>query len=75
MTKIIRINSTHYFITKIPNKRELQQMQHSSDVYFVDFINLYKICIEKPYSSLVTIDTTLASGNHLRFRKNLSERI
>ena len=31
--KNIRINSTHYFIMKIPNKRELQQIafNHSSD--------------------------------------------
>ena len=25
-TKNIRLNSTHYFITKIPNKRELQKL-------------------------------------------------
>ena len=37
-------------------------------------MNLYKKCIAKPYSFLV-IDTTLASDNPLRFRKNLLERI
>ena len=26
----IRINSTHYFIMKIPNKRELQQIIHQT---------------------------------------------
>ena len=61
---------------KIRNKRELQQIafNHSSDIQFKDFMNLYKECTEKPYSFLV-IDATLASDNPLRFRKNLSERI
>ena len=32
--KNIRLNSTHYFIMKIPNRPELQQMvvDHSSDI-------------------------------------------
>ena len=70
--KDIRLNSTHYFIMKIPNKRELQQMAliHSSDVDFQDFMNLYKKCTARPYSFLVT-DATLASGNPLHFKKNL----
>ena len=60
----IRLNSTHYFVTKIPNKRELQQIafNRSSDIDFQDFMNLYKNCAEKPYSFLV-IDTALASDN------------
>ena len=37
-------------------------------------MNLHKKCTEKPYSFLV-IDTTLASDNSSRFRKNLLERI
>ena len=50
--KNIRLNSTHYFITKIPNKQELQQIafNHSSDIDFKDFINLYKKFVSKPYS-------------------------
>ena len=74
--KNIRLNLTHYLFMKIPSKRELQQIvfNHSSDIDFQDFINLYKKCTENPYSSLV-IDTTLASENCLRFRKNLLERI
>ena len=60
---------------KIPNKQELQPtaFNHSSDIDFQDFTNLYKKCTAKPYSFLVT-DATLASENPLRFRKNLSER-
>ena len=61
---------------KIPNKRELQQISfnHSSDIDFKDFMNLYKKCSAKPYSFLV-IDATLASDNPSRFRKNFLERI
>ena len=74
--KNIRLKSMHYFIMKIPNKREIQQIafNHSSDIDFKDFMNLYKKCTEKPFSFLV-IDATLASDNLSRFRKNLSERI
>ena len=65
-----------FFIMKIPNKWELQQIafNHSSDIDFQDFMNLYKKYIAKPYSFLV-IDTILASDNSFRFRKNLSGRI
>ena len=61
---------------KVPNKRELQQIafNHSSGIDFPDFMNLYKKCTEKPYSILV-IDTTLASDDSSRFRKDLLERI
>ena len=40
----IRLTSTHYFIIKILNKQELQQIafNHSSDIDFKDFMNLYK---------------------------------
>ena len=70
--KNIRPNSTHYFVMKIPNKRELQQIafNHSSDNGFHDFMNLYKKCSAKPYLFLV-IDTTLASDNSSCFRKNI----
>ena len=72
----IRLHSMHYFIMKIPNKRELQQIafNHSSDNDFQDFMNFYKKCIAKPYSFLV-IDTILASDNFSRFRKNPLERM
>ena len=74
--KNIRLNSLHYFIMKIPNKGELQQISfnHSSDIDFRDFMNFYKKCTAKPYSFLV-IDATLALDNPLHFRKNLLERI
>ena len=71
--KEVRNNSTHFFITKIPNKRELMQIaiNHSSDINTKDFIEIYRKCTDKPYSFLV-IDTTLPSNNSLRFRENLN---
>ena len=68
----VRLNTSHVFIAKIPNKRELQQIaiNHSSDINTKDFANIYRKCTAEPYSFLVN-DTTLASNNPLRFRKNL----
>ena len=70
--KGVRLNTSHFFIAKIPNKRELQQIaiNHSSDISAKDFTNIYRKCTAEPYSFLVN-DTTLASDNSLRFRKNL----
>ena len=77
--KLIRLNSTHYFIMKIPNKRELQQtaFNHSSDITFKDFINLYRkrTAILQNHILFLVINATLASDNPLRFIKNLAERI
>ena len=41
--KNVRLNSTHFLIMKIPNKRELQQiaLNHSSDIDFKDFLKIY----------------------------------
>ena len=62
--KDVRLNSTHFFIMKIPNKRELQQiaLNHSSDIDFKDFMNIYKKYAKEPYSFLVN-DTTLPSDD------------
>ena len=70
--KDVRLNSTHFFIMKILNKRELQQiaLNHSSNIDFKDFIKICKKCTSEPYSFLVN-DTTLPSDDPLRFKKNL----
>ena len=70
--KDIRLNSTHFFIMKISNERELQQiaLNHSSDISSKDFIKIHKKCTAEPYSFLVN-DVTLASDNPFRCRKNL----
>ena len=66
VTKDVRLNSTHFFIMKIPNKRELQQiaLNHSSDIDFKDFRNIYKKCTTESYSFLVN-DTALPSDDPL----------
>ena len=72
MPKDVRLNSTHFFIMEIPNKRELQQigLNHSSDIDFKDFMKTFKKYTAEPYYFLVNA-TTLPSDDPLRFRKNL----
>ena len=59
--KDVRLNITQFYIVRISNKRELQQIaiNHSSGISTKDFINIYKKCTRKPYSFLV-IGTMLA---------------
>ena len=42
--KDVRLNTTHFFIAIIPQKRELQQIaiNHSSDINTKDFANIYR---------------------------------
>ena len=74
--KDVRLNSTHYFIMKINNKRELQNIaiNHSADIDYKEFIKIYRECTKEPYNFL-TIDTTLPSINPLRFRKDLFDTL
>ena len=68
--KDVRLNTSHFFISKIPNKRDIFARYHSSGMSTKDFANIHRKCTVEPYSFLVN-DTTLASDNPLRFRKNL----
>ena len=72
--KDVRLNSTHYLIMKINNKRELQNIaiNHSADIDYQDFIKIDRECTKEPYNFL-TIDTKLPASNPFRFRKNLSD--
>ena len=74
--KDVRLNTTHFFITKSLSKGELQQIaiNHSSDISTEHFVNIYRKCTPEPYSFFVN-DTTLPSDNPLKFRKNLVEHI
>ena len=74
--KDIRLTSTHYFVIKTPNKREFQQIvfNHSWDIDYKDFMNLYKKWTTNPYSLLV-IHATPESDNSSRFRKNFRKNI
>ena len=70
--KDVRLNSTHYLIMKINNRRELKNIatDHSADIDYQDFKKIYRECTKEPYNFL-TIDTTLPASDPLRFRKNL----
>ena len=74
--KDVRLNSTHYFIMKINNKRELQNIaiNHSADIDYKDFMKIYRECTKDRFNFL-TIDTILPSNNPLRFRKNLFDTL
>ena len=70
--KDVRLNSTHYLIMKINNRKELQNIaiNHSADIDYNDFVRIYRECTRNLYSFL-TIYTTLPASDPLRFRKNL----
>ena len=44
--KDVRLNTNHFFIAKISNIREIQQISinHSSDISTKDFNNIYRKC-------------------------------
>ena len=68
----VRLNTTNVFIPKIPNKIDFQQivLNYLSDISTKDSIKIHKECTAEPYFFLVN-DTTLASGNPLKFGKSL----
>ena len=58
-SKRCQINSTRFLIMKINNRRELQNtaINHSADIDYKDFMNIYRECTKEPFNFL-TIDTT-----------------
>ena len=72
--KDVRLNSVHYLIMIINNKRELQNIaiNHSADIDCQDFIKIYRECTKEPYNFL-TIDTILPASDPLR--KNLFDSL
>ena len=74
--KDVRLNSTHYLIMKISNRKELQNIaiNYTTDINYKDFMKTYRECTKEPYNVLI-IDTTLPASNPLRFRKNLFESL
>ena len=70
--KEVRLNSSHYLIIKIDNKRELKNIaiNNSAEIDYKDFTKISRKCTKEPYSCL-PIDTTLPANDSLRFRKNL----
>ena len=72
VSKDVRINTTHFFVMKISDERELKNIaqNYSSSINTKDFIDIYRECTAELFSFLIN-DTTLPSNNSLRFRKNL----
>ena len=58
-SKRCQINSTRFLIMKTNNRRELQNtaINHSADIDYKDFMNIYRECTKEPFNFL-TIDTT-----------------
>ena len=52
-----KLNTTHSFILKINNKRELQNIanNHSADIGYQDFKKIYRECTKEPYNFLAII--------------------
>ena len=57
--KDVSLNCIHYIIFKLSNKRELQNIaiNHSADIDYIYFINIYRNYTKEPFNFL-TIDTT-----------------
>ena len=70
--KDVKLNSTHYLIKRINNRKKLQNIviNYSVDIDYNDFMRIYRECTRETYSFL-TMDTTLSAGDPLRFRINL----
>ena len=67
--KNIRLNSTHYLIIKINNRKELQNIaiNHSVDIDYNNFVKIYRKFSREPCSFL-TIDIALPASDPVRFR-------
>ena len=70
--KDVRLNSTHYIIFKLNSKRELQNIaiNHSVDIDYKDFVNIYRNCTKEPYNLLI-INTTQPVDK--RFKNNFND--
>ena len=58
MPKTVRLNCTHYLIFKIYNRKELQEIDHSADIDYKDFLKIYRNC-KKEHFSFLTINAAL----------------
>ena len=69
--KEARLNSTHYQIMKINNRKDLQQIaiDHSADIDYKDFLKIYRNFTNEP-CSFFTIDV---HNPTVKFRKNFSD--
>ena len=70
--KDARLNSTHYILMKIGNKKELKRIaeKKSGHLDYKDFLKIYNYCTREPYS-FMTIDARPTAT--MVFRKNFTE--
>ena len=70
--KDARLNSTHYIIMKIDNKKELKRIaeQKSGHLDYKDFLKMYNYCTREPYS-FMTIDARPTAT--IPFKKNFDD--
>ena len=70
--KDVRLNSTHYILMKMGNKKELKSIteENSGHLDFKDFLKIYNHCTDKPYSFMM-VDTRPTA--RVTFKKNFDE--
>ena len=68
--KDARLDSIHYILMKINNKKELKSIaeENSGHLDFKDFLKIYNYCINEPYSFMM-VDTRPTA--RVTFKKNL----
>ena len=69
--KDARLNSTHYILMKIGNKKELKSIAEENSGH-MNFLKIYNYCIKEPYSFML-VDTRPTA--HVTFKKNFDEPI
>ena len=69
--KDVRLNSTHYILMKIGNKKELKSIAEENSGH-LDFLKIYNHCTDKPYSFMM-VDTR--PNARVTFKKNFDEPI
>ena len=72
--KDARLNSTHYILIKIGDKKELKRIEEekSGHLDYKDFLKMYNYCTEEPYSFML-IDTRPTA--RVTFKKKFDESI
>ena len=74
--KYARLNSTHYILMKISNKKELKSIENSEEnsghLDFKDFLKIYNYCTNEPYSFMM-VDARYTA--RVTFKKNFNEPI
>ena len=72
--KDARLNSTHYILMKIGNKKELKRIaeEKSGHLDYKDFLKIYNYCTREPYSFMLIDRRPTAS---VTFKKDFDEPI